>query len=342
MYMHTFDDVQIIPKYSEIKSREMCDTTSWFTQQKTVKVPVISSPMSSVTGPEMLEELHNLGASGILHRFDSIETQWKHVMHLYNKGVMFGVSIGVQPDDYRNVRSLVDHGANIVLIDVAHGHHKNVKDMIEYLHEIRKVTQYFDIIAGNVATAEGALDLQKWGADAIRVGVGGGAMCTTRITTGVGVPQLHAIQEIARAVKVPIIADGGIRTPGDVAKAIAAGADTVMLGSMLAGTKETPGDLVRLPQKDMNGEQATYKMFYGSASATQKQLSGKNSQSHVEGASTYVKYKGEVKHVIQSITDGLKSAMSYVGASTIAEFQAKAEFCHITPAGQREAQPHGL
>jgi IMP dehydrogenase len=195
-----------------------------------------------------------------------------------------------------------------------------------------------DIIAGNIATADAANDLQEWGADALRVGIGGGSVCETRIRTGVGVPQLTAVDEISYITEIPIISDGGIRYPGDVVKALAAGADTVMVGSLLSGTDEAPGEMFVGGQWPNT---KNFKMFRGSASATIKMEKNGHSN-HVEGAAKMVEHKGSVIRVIDDIMDGVTSAMSYLGVSDIEEICEVAEFVKISNAGLHEAHPHLL
>jgi len=187
-----------------------------------------------------------------------------------------------------------------------------------------------DVVAGNIATAEAAVDLMDWGADALRVGVGGGSLCTTRINTGFGVPNVTCISDICRVSKVPVIADGGIRSSGDMAKALALGASSIMIGSMIAGTEESPGQIIEKP----NG---LYKRYRGAASLETKMVHGQATR-NIEGESTVVPYKGGVKYILQSSTDGLRSAFSYAGARTLREFNP--EIVRITSAGQAEARPH--
>lgn len=221
-------------------------------------------------------------------------------------------------------------GVNVILIDVAHGHHKFVKDALSNLKQM--LPSHVDIIAGNVATARGAQDLQDWGADAIRVGIGGGSLCTTRIKTGFGVPNVTSLEDCYKAVSVPVIACGGIRTSGDIAKALAVGADSVILGSLLAGTKEAPGAII----EKANG---LYKRYRGAASLETKSIH-KQSTKNVEGESTVVPFKGSVKFTVENLVDGVKSALSYAGANNLSEFSP--DYVVVTNAGVAEAKPHLL
>jgi IMP dehydrogenase len=246
-------------------------------------------------------------------------------------------TIGVTGDYQERIESSIEAGANIVLVDVAHGHHKNVKDAMTWINAL-SYRGKFDVILGNIATAKAALDLEEWGADALRVGIGGGSMCETRVRTGIGIPQLSALQAIVEVATIPVISDGGVRFPGDVAKALGAGADTVMVGSLFAGTDEAPGNVVIAGQWP---NERRMKMFRGSASATAK-LDVNGNTNNVEGASKLIETKGSVKKIVSDIMDGVRSSMSYVGAQNLSEFRSKARFIRITNAGLMEAHPHGL
>jgi IMP dehydrogenase len=336
----TFDDVQIEPQYSEIESRSECDTTSRLTRNINLGIPLLAAPMDTVCGYDMVMKLSGMWGLGCLHRFMSVEEQMDVLIKLRNhhtSGAPLVATIGATGDYKDRFAKSLAAGANIFLIDVAHGDHIHVRRAIEWLNN-HSERDRFSVIAGNVATAEGAQRLQYWGADAIRVGVGGGSMCETRVRTGIGVPQLSAIMEVADAVDIPIIADGGIRYPGDVAKALAAGANTVMVGSLFAGTTEAPGDSFITGQWP---NEKRMKVFRGSASAAAKQ-SVNGSIQNVEGTATMIPAKGSVVDVINTIMDGVRSSMSYVGARNLDEFRQKAKFVRITPAGLTEAHPHGL
>jgi IMP dehydrogenase len=329
----TFDDVQIVPQYSEIESRSDVDTRSNFTKKFLVKLPLVAAPMATVCGPDMMSALRLLGAVGCLHRFMTIDEQYEALKKI---GITYThplvASVGATGDYQERVEASLKAHANVILIDVAHGDHIHVKRAMEWLnkHPSRK---YFDVIAGNIATGDAARRLEEWGADALRVGIGGGSACETRIRTGIGIPQLQAIINVADVATVPVIADGGIRTPSDVAKALAAGADTVMLGSMFAATNETPGEY----ETSMFGEKM--KVFRGSASAEQKKLSGQETR-NIEGTQRWLLLKGPVENEVNKIMDGVRSAMSYVGANNLTEFRQKAQFIRVTQAGTQEAHPH--
>lgn len=340
-YAYTFDDIQIIPAYSEVESRSQCNLTTRFTKQYKLGTPLVASPMDTVTEYNMAIAIASHGGVGIVHRFMSIEKQANQVRKIKEQEKLVSAAIGATGDYKERAQELVNAGAIVLLIDVAHGNTKQVRDAITWCKQ--NLPNYVDVIAGNVATYDGAKNLAKWGADAIRVGIGNGSLCETRIRTGIGIPQVTALIESIRAVEesgidVPIIADGGIRMTGDVAKALSLGADSVMLGSLLAGTRESPGEIHRMgiwPNEQL------FKKYRGSASAEVKQVHGLE-EKNVEGNSKLIPYKGKVERIVSDISDGVRSAMSYVDATTIEEFQAKSEHVLITQNGLIEAKPHLL
>lgn len=333
----TFDDISLIPKYSDIQSRQDCETEIMIDDIK-FNTPIIASPMDTICDIEMCTALNKLGALGILHRFNSIADHYDNCLELDFNRITYGAAIGVGRNSIERFDTLVNTNLDLVCIDVAHGHHKLVKDMIEH---IKGYNEDIHIMAGNICTSEGAEDLISWGADSLRVGIGNGSMCETRIRAGVGVPQVTALENcisVSKHYNIPVISDGGCKTTGDVAKAIALGASAVMVGSLLAGTKETPG---QISKTGMWPNEQLYKKYQGSASIDSKVSRGEK-PINVEGNSKITPYKGKVKRIIDDINDGLRSAMSYVGARNIKEFWDKAEFVEVTQAGQIEAQPHGL
>lgn len=329
----TFDDVLITPTKSEVKSRRDPSLTSKLTKNKTIETPIISANMDTVTEADMAIAMNSLGGIGILHRFVSIENQLQFVSALKNSGAkLLAASIGVNGDYKERAKALIAAGVNIITIDIAHGHSSTMIDVMKWLKDTSPSTE---IIAGNMAMPEAARDLIEAGADAIKVGIGPGSMCTTRIITGCGVPQLTAIAlctEVADSYGVPVIADGGIRTSGDIVKAFAAGASTVMLGSMLSGTIETPGII-------QNGK----KQYRGMASkdAQVSWRGGVPEGMAPEGESTFVSVKGHVKDVILELTGGVRSGMSYVNANSISEIRDKTRFIEMSNAGISESRAHG-
>ena len=319
----TFDDVLISPNYSGLASRKLSDIRFNY-KDLYLDTPIISAPMDTISGVEMCIKMAQLGGLGILHRFWSIEDNVKAYVQIHHNLFDFGrfcnvgVAVGSSEREWERVTQLYQHGARIFCVDVAHGHSKTCGDMVKNIKELN--TNNF-VIAGSVATGAGADYLVGCGADLIRVGIGGGSVCLTRQKTGIGVPQLGAIMECARASKKPIIADGGIRTAGDACKAIAAGASLVMLGGMLAGTDETPGQEVGdtkifrgMASKEVNEE------YYGEMPLWKT----------AEGVQTHVKKRGPVSSVINDIVGGLKSSLSYVGVNNIEDYQKRATFIKVS------------
>ncbi|MEY4616970.1 MAG: hypothetical protein RJB66_1930 [Pseudomonadota bacterium] len=330
----TFDDVLLVPSRSDVRSRREPSLKSKLTKNIEIETPIVSANMDTVTEVSMALAMAELGGVGILHRFMSIDEQVVMVRELREKNLkVIAASIGVSDDFKERATLLVKNGCNLLTLDIAHGHSVQ---MIETLKWVKDQFPSVDVIAGNMATAEAAEDLIDAGADAIKVGIGPGSMCTTRIITGCGIPQLTAIAlcaEVARERGVPLIADGGIRTSGDMVKAFAAGANTVMLGSMLSGTIETPGDI-------KNGK----KQYRGMASkAAQVSWRGGVPEGMApEGEATQVTVKGHVKDVILEISGGIRSGMSYLNATTLDEISQKARFIEMNSSGANESRAHGV
>lgn len=342
----TFDDVYLVPKYSAVEHRELCNIgtklKSTTDNYLYFDIPIISSPMATITEIEMLNAMAFLGGLGIHHRFVNFNNMLDDLKVLnMNIDKPTGAAIGLNSNAIDQVLELRKNDISVILIDVANGHHKRVGELLE---KIRMETHGEDyvLMAGNVATKEGIQFLYDHGATAVRIGIGGGSLCETRLQTGVGIPMITSIMECNEWNEehsnnpVSLIADGGIRYAGDIAKAIAAGADMVMLGSMLSGTKETQGKLIRIGTAPY---EKLYKEYQGSASQAAKLNRGEENH-HIEGNSTIVPYKGKVKRIIQSISDGLKSSMSYLGAYSLEQFKVRAEFVQVTQAGKVEALPH--
>jgi IMP dehydrogenase len=312
-----------------------------FTKNYNISLPYVSSPMDTVTETDMAISLGKMGCVGVLHRFMTIDEQVDSATEILNNTTLVSAAIGATGDFKERAQALVHAGVKVLLIDVAHGNTSHVQSALHWAKA--SLPNYVDIIAGNVATYEGAYNLAKWGADAIRVGIGNGSLCETRIRTGIGIPQVTAILDCVSAIEtngfdVPIIADGGIKMTGDVAKALSLGADTVMLGSILAGTRESPGEIQRMgswPNEQL------FKKYRGSASAETKRAHGM-AEKNVEGNSKLIPYKGKVKRIIDDISDGVRSSMSYVNATTMAEFRANSSHVLITQNGLIEAKPHLL
>ncbi|TXT66031.1 MAG: Inositol-5-monophosphate dehydrogenase [Promethearchaeota archaeon] len=334
----TFDDVSLVPQYSEISTRSECCIKTNLTKNIQLNSPIVSSPMDTVTEVDMATAIAEQGGIGFIHRFVSPSVQSEMVRNVSDKGLLVGAAIGVR-DYAKRIDLLVKAGISVLMIDVAHGHHKAVGDTISSIKNLYNV----DVIAGNVCTYDGSRYIIDSGADCIRCGVGSGHSCSTRQKAAVGVPQLTAISNAYKAKidsksELCIMADGGVRYPADVAKAIAFGADTVMLGYLLSGTDESPGDFHtgnNWPVYDK------YKIYRGSASVDSK--TARNESSHVEGVSMMVPHKGSAIDIINGIHDGLRSCLSYMGFKKISDFRNKPwSYCQTTYSGQIEATPYGL
>jgi IMP dehydrogenase len=331
----TYDDVLIVPSKSAVRSRNDPNLATRLTRRHHITLPFISANMDTVTESGMMIAMAGLGGLGILHRFMSVEAQVQEVRKARAAGVkLVAASIGVNEEARVRAEALVREGVDILTIDIAHGHSTA---MLETLHWLRdKFGDQVDLIAGNVATPEATEELIAAGADAIKVGIGPGSMCTTRIITGAGVPQLTAVAwcaEAARAHGVPIIADGGLKASGDIVKALAAGADSVMLGSLLAGTLETPGEI-----------HSGKKHYRGMASrAAQVSWRGGLPEGMApEGEATAIPVKGSVKDVVAELAGGLRSGMSYINAVEIGEISERARFMEMSFNGFRESGAHGV
>lgn len=337
----TYDDVLLVPQYSEIESRNQVDLKNNLGFYPTLEVPIISAPMDTVTGVEMAVKICELGGLGIIHRYNSIEDQFNMVFDVKEQGAtIVGAAIGVTGDYLERAEELVKAGVDVLCIDIAHGHHSSMRNALKAVKTAFPTTH---IMAGNIATGEAYKELTEWGADSIKVGIGNGSICSTRIHTGHGFPSVSALQECQRQAEyrkkvglhtAKIIADGGIKNSGDIVKAIASGADFVMLGSLLAGTKEAPGELISTVE-------GTRKVYRGMASReAQNDWRGKSSTP--EGISTTISYKGELSPIFNDLIGGIKSGFSYSGAKNISEFKEKARMIQQTTAGQYESWTHIL
>tara|TARA_R100000655_G_C2979850_1_gene191628 strand:- start:302 stop:1318 length:1017 start_codon:yes stop_codon:yes gene_type:complete len=328
----SFDDVLLVPKFSEVFSRKEISLENKLGSEL-LNIPIISSPMDTVTEDEMVVAMNNSGGTGIIHRYNSVRDQASLVKNCGNAKV--GAAIGVSGDYLDRAKAVLDNGANFLCVDIAHGHHALMRYALETLRNT--FGNDIHIMAGNVATREGYEDLAKWGANSVRVGIGGGSICSTRIQTGHGMPTLQSVincSESELSGEIPIIADGGIKNSGDIVKALAAGADFVMLGSLLAGTKESPGGVYH-----ENGE--TFKVYRGMASKD-AQISWRGHTSSIEGVTSTVPFKGPVRAVLEELCTGIKSGLSYSGCTSISQFQASNSFVGQTSAGAMESNTHIL
>lgn len=330
----TYDDILLVPRKSEVRSRRNPNLDAKITKTKSLKIPIISANMDTVTEADMAIAMNELGGLGIIHRFLSIEKQVEHVRQVKESGAtIISASIGVNDDYKERAKALVEAGVNLMTIDIAHGHSVQMLETLKYLKD---TFAGIEVIAGNISTPDAAQELIEAGADSLKVGIGPGSMCSTRIITGCGVPQLTAVAfcaEVGDAYGVPVIADGGIKSSGDIVKALAAGAQTVMLGNLLAGTIETPGDI-----------KSGRKTYRGMASkAAQVSWRGVLPEGMApEGEATKVPVKGHVRDVVLELCGGIRSGMSYLNAETIADLQTNARFIQITAHGVHENRPHGV
>ena len=337
-----FDDVLLVPQYSDISSRRLVDLMSTLPRVgPSLGLPIVSSPMDTVTGVSMAITVSLLGGLSIIHRYNTIEEQSEIVYTTKNAGsLIVGAAVGVSGDFLKRARSLAKSGADVVCIDIAHGHHIMMKHALIALRN-DPYTRDLHLMAGNVATLPAFNDLADWGADSIRVGIGGGSICSTRVQTGHGVPTLQSIIDCATSDRgALLVADGGIRNSGDMVKAIAAGADLVMVGSLLSGTDEAPGDIIE--RCEMIDGLQTYNKFkaYRGMASKEAQIAWRGYQSSEEGVSSVVPYKGPATDVLKSLETGIRSGLSYSGVTCINELQSRAKFIRQSSAGAVESSAH--
>lgn len=346
----TYDDVLLLPDASDVVPSEV-DTRTQLTRSIYLDIPLISSAMDTVTESAMAIAMAKAGGIGIIHRNLAIDEQVTHVKLVKGAHLRVGAAVGVGDDGFERAEALIGADVDVIVVDTAHGHHRAV---LEAIAKIKKHFPKQEIIGGNIATRAGAQALINAGADAVKVGVGPGSICTTRVVAGVGVPQVTAIMEAAKAcmkADIPLIADGGLQFSGDIAKAIVSGADSVMLGSLLAGCEEAPGELVEIDGKKFK----TYRGM-GSLSAMQTRGAKKSyskdryMQDDVlaedklvpEGIEGKVAYRGPVADVVHQLVGGLRSGMGYAGAENIAALHKRGRLIQITSAGLQESHPHDV
>ena len=331
-----FDDILMVPQYSEVVSRSSVDTAMPIGGYLWLNLPIIASPMDTVCEKDMAIAMAEFGGIGIIHRFMSVKKQIKMVEEVCNHSDL-KLAVGAALSSTfveEHVHNLIKAGVSMLLIDTANGHSRMAIEATMRLK--RLVGDSVHIMAGNVSTAEGYIALDTAGADSVRVGIGGGSMCTTRIVSGHGIPTLSSIINVREArdkfnLNAGIVADGGIRNTGDMVKAFAAGADSVMLGSMLAGTDESPGSL-----HFKDGEK--FKYFRGMAS---KEANKDKDIAVAEGISTKIAYKGPVKDIIKDIVGGLGSGCSYSGVDFLHDLYKDSMYTRVSPLSVKESLPHG-
>jgi len=349
----TFDDVLLVPKYSDILPAD-ASLSARVSRNIRTAIPLLSAPMDTVTESRLATELARLGGMGIIHRNLSIHDQALEVKRVKRatspnrRAFLVGAAIGAGANALERARELAKAKADVIVVDTAHGHSKGVIDIVRAL-KADKAFGGIDIIVGNIATAEAARLLIKAGADAIKVGMGPGSICTTRIVAGIGVPQITAIMEVVKGrgknKDVPVIADGGIKYSGDIVKALAAGADCVMLGSLFAGTAEAPGEVIEADgkkYKSYRGMGSMGAMGGGSADRYGQGKVREKSKLVPEGIEGIIPYRGLLKGVVHQLAGGMRSGMGYVGARDISELHKKAEFIRVSPAGRAESHPHNI
>jgi len=334
----TYDDVLIIPQFSDIESRKEVTIGNWLDESRGLwfSLPIISSPMDTVTEDQMAITLGKMGGLGIIHRYNTIQRQCEIANIVTEEiGSKFGCAIGITGDYLERAEALVKEGVKILCLDVAHGDHILMKRSLITLRE--KLGDGPHLMAGNVATLDGFNNLASWGANSIRVGIGGGSICSTRIQTGHGVPSLDSVIDCARTTyNVAVIADGGIRNSGDMVKALGVGADFCMLGSVLAGSSKTPGEMY------LNASTGEASKTYRGMASKDAQMDWRGKTSSLEGISTIIQYKGETNAIIEQVENGIRSGFSYSGARTINELWSKARFIRQTSSGARESDTHIL
>jgi IMP dehydrogenase len=340
----TFDDVLLVPRYSSVLPSETNLQTDLGHNLK-LKIPFLSSAMDTVTESNMAIAIAKKGGLGIIHRNLSITDQTNEIKRVKNKNLLVGAAVGTNIEDLIRVKSIIDVGVDLIVIDTAHGHSDKV---IKMLSKIKKINQKKPICVGNIATAEAALKLHNEGADILKVGIGPGSICTTRMIAGIGMPQISAVLEVKKIMKnkkVKIISDGGIKFSGDIVKGIAAGAYAIMMGSIFAGTEESPGKKFKYKNKlykSYRGMGSIGAMSAGSSNRYFQKNHKDKSKFVPEGVEARVVFKGKVDKILYQLQGGLRSSMGYIGAKKIAEIQKKAKFVKITKAGFYESMVHSV
>ena len=341
----TFDDVTLVPKYSEILPSEV-DTSIKLTQFLKLKVPLLSSAMDTVTESKMAITIARSGGLGIIHRNLDIKKQVSEIKKVKKQKLLVGAAVGAGPNEFERAEAILKENLDMIVVDTAHGHTKKVSEIIRFIKKIKN--KKTALCAGNIATPDAAKFLLKLGVDVIKVGIGPGSICTTRLVAGIGVPQLSAILNVRKGMKkkdVKIISDGGIKYSGDLAKAFAAGADAVMIGSLFAGTDETPGKLIKRNGKlfkSFRGMGSVGAMNKGSADRYFQKKQKDTSKYVPEGVEGLAKYKGKVEKIIFKLVGGLRSSMGYLGSKQIKYLRDKPQFVKITKAGFYESMVHNV
>ena len=334
----TFDDVLLVPAYSEVLPREV-SLKGRFSRNIGLESPFASAAMDTVTEARMAIAMARKGGIGVIHKNMSAERQADEVAKVKAEGLKVAAGVGITADVLDRVEKLAKTGVDAIVLDSAHGHSKGVLDA---LRAVKAAFPALDVVVGNIATAAAAKDLIAAGADGLKVGIGPGSICTTRIVAGVGMPQLTAIADVAAvAGDIPVIADGGLRYSGDVVKALAAGATCVMCGSMFAGTDEAPGDIVEVDGVKMKGYRGMGSIDAMEAGSADRYFQKGAKKLVPEGVVARVPYKGPVADVLFQLEGGLRSGMGYCGARDLIALH-KAQFVKISPATVKENHPHDV
>jgi len=340
----TFDDVTLVPQYSSILPHETITKTELSKNLK-LNIPLLSSAMDTVTESKMAIAIAKSGGLGIIHKNLNPKKQALEVKKVKKNNMIVGAAVGTNEKDIDRVYKLLESKVDLIVVDTAHGHTKKVLTIIK---KIKKISKNSIVCAGNIATGKAAKFLADSGADIVKVGIGPGSICTTRLVTGIGVPQLSAILDVKEALKnykTKIISDGGIKFSGDISKAIAAGADAVMIGSLFAGTTESPGKIFKYKgklYKNFRGMGSAGAMSAGSADRYFQKKNKNISKYVAEGVEGIVQFKGPLNKIIYQLVGGLKSSMGYMGSKTIKNLQKKSEFVKITKAGFYESMVHNV
>ena len=340
----TFDDVLLVPRYSSVLPAET-NLDIQLGNNINLKIPFLSSAMDTVTESNMAIAIAQKGGIGIIHRNFATYEQVKEIKKVKNKKLIVGAAIGTSNEDLIRAKFILDAGVDLIVVDTAHGHSEKV---IQTLNKLKKIVNKVPICVGNIASGKAALKLYNEGADILKVGIGPGSICTTRMIAGIGVPQITAVMEVKKSMKnkkIKIISDGGIKFSGDIIKALAAGADAIMMGSIFAGTDESPGKKFKYKNKFYKfyrGMGSIGAMSEGSSNRYFQKKYKDKSKFVPEGVEARVPYKGAVGEILYQLQGGLRASMGYIGAKMINEVQKKAKFIKITKAGFYESMVHSV
>ena len=341
----TYDDVLLTPKYSEILPSETRTETK-LSNNLNLQIPIISSAMDTVTESSMAIAIAKLGGIGVIHRNLDIKRQILEIRKVKSKNLKVGAAVGAGPLEIKRAEALLKEKIDLIVVDTAHGHTKKVAEIVKKIKKLK--SKKTTLCAGNISTIDAAKFLSKLGVDAIKVGIGPGSICTTRLVAGIGVPQLSAIMAARKGLgkkKIMLIADGGIKFSGDISKALAAGADAVMIGSLFAGTNESPGKIIKKNGKyfkSFRGMGSVGAMNKGSADRYFQKKQKDPSKYVPEGVEGLVKYKGPIEKIVYQLIGGLKSSMGYLGSKNIKDLRNKPKFVKITKAGFYESMVHNI